>query len=103
MSSLAEALVPSDVAPAAKHTALSERMLSSLRVLDLAGELGQDCGKFLSDLGADVIKVERSGGDPARRIGPFYKDVPHPENSLSWMSANVGKRSITLNLETADG
>ena len=48
-----------------------EGMLSTYRVLDLADEKGHFCGKLLGDLGADVIKVERLGGDPARRIGPF--------------------------------
>ncbi len=78
-------------------------ILSPYRVLDLAGESGLFCGKILGDLGADVIKIEPPGGDPARRIGPFYHDEPDPEKSLFWFAYNTSKRGITLNIETADG
>ncbi|MBE0480916.1 MAG: CoA transferase [Dehalococcoidia bacterium] len=78
-------------------------MLNSFRVLDLADEKGLYCGKILADLGADVIKVERPGGDPARRLGPFYDNHPHPEKSLYWWAYNTSKRGITLNLHSADG
>jgi crotonobetainyl-CoA:carnitine CoA-transferase CaiB-like acyl-CoA transferase len=78
-------------------------LLSGYRVLDLADEKGVLCGKILADLGADVIKVERPGGDGARRIGPFYRDHADPENSLFWFYTNLHKRGITLNLETAAG
>jgi benzylsuccinate CoA-transferase BbsE subunit len=47
-------------------------MLSRYRVLDLTDGKGFLYGKLLGDLGADVIKVEKPGGDPARRIGPFF-------------------------------
>ena len=78
-------------------------LLGDYRVLDLADEKGYLCGKILADLGADVIKVERPGGDPSRKIGPFYHDIPDPEKSLSWFAYNANKRSITLNIETTDG
>jgi crotonobetainyl-CoA:carnitine CoA-transferase CaiB-like acyl-CoA transferase len=78
-------------------------MLSPYRVLDLTDEQGLLCSKILGDLGADVIKVERPGGDPARRLGPFYHDEPHPEKSLFWFALNTSKRGITLNLEDAAG
>ena len=81
----------------------SEGMLSPYRVLDLTDEKGLLCGKILGDLGADVIKVERPGGDPARNLGPFYHDEPDPEKSLFWFAFNTSKRGITLNLETTDG
>ena len=78
-------------------------LLGPFRVLDLTDELGFLCGKILGDLGADVIKIERPGGDPARNIGPFYRNQPHPEKSLYWFAFNNNKRGITLNLETARG
>ena len=81
----------------------SEGLLSGYRVLDLTDEKGLLCGKILGDFGADVIKIERPGGDPARNIGPFYKDISHPEKSLYWFATNANKRGITLNIETTDG
>jgi len=81
----------------------TDSLLGGYRVLDLTDEKGLLCGKTLGDLGADVIKVERPGGDPARNIGPFYKDIPDPEKSLYWFAYNLNKRGITLNIETVDG
>ena len=78
-------------------------MLEPYRVLDLTDEKGFLCGKILADMGADVIKVEQLGGDPARKIGPYFDDDPRPENSLYWMAYNMNKRGITLNIETSDG
>jgi crotonobetainyl-CoA:carnitine CoA-transferase CaiB-like acyl-CoA transferase len=78
-------------------------LLTYFRVLDLTNENGFLCGKILADLGADVIKIEKPGGDPARHIGPFYHQNPHSERSLYWFAYNANKRGITLNLETKDG
>jgi crotonobetainyl-CoA:carnitine CoA-transferase CaiB-like acyl-CoA transferase len=61
---------------------IGQGMLSPYRVLDLTDEKGLLCGKLLGDLGADVIKVERLGGDLVRNIGPFYHDEIDPEKSL---------------------
>ena len=77
--------------------------LSGLRVLELADEKGQFCGKLMADLGADVIKIEPPGGEKTRRVGPFLDDIPHWERSLSFWHYNTSKRGITLNLESADG
>jgi len=81
----------------------SEGLLSGYRVLDLTDEKGLLCGKVLGDLGADVIKIERPGGDATRNIGPFYKGMPDPQKSLFWFYTNLNKRGITLNINTADG
>jgi len=81
----------------------TEGMLSPYRVLDLTDEKGNLCGKLLGDLGADVIKIERPGGDPARSQGPFYHDDPDPEKSLLWFAFNTSKRGITLDIAKADG
>jgi len=78
-------------------------LLKSFRVLDLTDRKGHFCGKILADLGAEVIKVERPGGDPDRHMGPFYQNTPDPEKSLHWFAYNLNKRGITLNLETTDG
>jgi len=82
---------------------MEEGPLSDLRVLELPGAVGAYCGKLLADLGADVIKVEPPGGDPSRRIPPFFHDEPHPDKSLYFFAFNTSKRSITLDLDSADG
>ena len=78
-------------------------LLSQFRVLDLTDEKGYLCGKILGDLGADVIKIEKPGGDPCRNIGPFYQDTPDSQKSLSWFAFNSNKRDITLDIEKSDG
>jgi crotonobetainyl-CoA:carnitine CoA-transferase CaiB-like acyl-CoA transferase len=80
-----------------------EGLLSPYRVLDLSDEKGLFCAKVLADLGADVIIAEPPGGCTARKIGPFYNDIPHPEKSLFWFAYSANKRGITLNLECEDG
>ncbi len=80
-----------------------KELLSPFRILDLTNERGFICGKVLADLGADVIKIEKPGGDPARSIGPFYHDIHDPEKSLYWFAFNTNKRGITLDIETVDG
>lgn len=77
--------------------------LTPYRALDLTDEKGFFCGKILADLGAEVIKIEKPGGDPSRFIPPFYGDTPHPEKSLLWFAYNQGKKGITLNLEIPEG
>ncbi len=77
--------------------------LDDIRVLDLAGEAGMYCTKLLAELGADVVKIEPPGGDPARGIGPFYHDEANPNRSLYFFALNSSKRSITLDITTADG
>jgi crotonobetainyl-CoA:carnitine CoA-transferase CaiB-like acyl-CoA transferase len=78
-------------------------MLSCYRILDLTVERAFICGRALSDFGAEVIKIEKPGGDPSRRIGPFYGDVPDPEKNLKWFAFNANKKSITLDIETTQG
>ncbi len=82
---------------------MQEGSLSPYRVLDLTDENGLLGARILADLGADAIVIEPPGGNHARRLGPFYHDIPHPEKSLTWFVLNTNKRSITLNIKTADG
>jgi crotonobetainyl-CoA:carnitine CoA-transferase CaiB-like acyl-CoA transferase len=77
--------------------------LGDIRVLDLAGEIGQYCTKLLADLGADVIKIEPPGGDPIRHLPPFYRDEEGDQRSLYWLNLNTNKRSMTLDIESAEG
>jgi benzylsuccinate CoA-transferase BbsE subunit len=81
----------------------TDALLSPYRVLDLTDEKGQLGGKLLGDLGADVIKIEKPGGDSSRKLGPFYHDEEDPEKSLYWFALNSSKRGITLNIEKPEG
>lgn len=81
---------------------------AGIRVLDMGRILAAPlAGQILADFGADVIKVERRGsGDEARMYGPScLTDAdgrPSGEASL-YLSGNRNKRSITLDLSTAEG
>ena len=72
-------------------------MLQGLRVLDVAEQLGALVGRFLADLGADVIKIEPPQGDVGRRAMPFIGEGVE-RLSLSFVRANVNKRSVVLDL-----
>ncbi len=78
-------------------------MLNHLRALDLTDDKGFLCGKILADLGVNVIKIERPGGDPSRKIGGFWGCNPDPEKSLYWFAFNSNKKGITLAIEKAKG
>jgi crotonobetainyl-CoA:carnitine CoA-transferase CaiB-like acyl-CoA transferase len=82
---------------------MTDTALGDVRVLDLTSELGSYCAKLLADLGADVIKVEPPGGDPARAIGPFAGDTPGADRSLPFLNNNTNKRSVVLDLESEAG
>jgi len=81
--------------------------LAGLRVLELARILaGPWAGQLLADLGADVIKVERTGpGDDTRGWGPPF--VPAADgghlSAAYFHCANRGKRSIEVDFTTAEG
>ena len=81
--------------------------LNGLRVLELARVLaGPWAGQLLSDLGADVIKVERKGvGDDTRGWGPPFVEGKDgkPIGAAYFHCANRGKRSIELDFETDEG
>ncbi len=83
---------------------MTERALEGVKVLDLTHHLsGPYCTKLLADFGAEVLKVERPGGDPTRRVGPFLNDDIDPEKSLVFAYLNTNKQSITLNLKSEKG
>ena len=73
-------------------------LLKPYRVLDLTGPLGFLTGKIFGDLGAEVIKIEPPGGDPARRLPPYLKNGNGHPQSLYWSAYNANKRGITLDL-----
>ena len=77
------------------------RPLDGFRVLDFSRALaGPYCTGLLSDLGADVIKVEEPCiGDEARHWGPPF----FGSDSAYFLSMNRGKRSIAIDLKTPEG
>lgn len=82
--------------------------LTGIRVLDLSRVLaGPWCGQILADLGAEVIKVERPGcGDDTRGWGPpWMKDSTGEWTAEAsyYQSANRGKRSVAIDLASAEG
>jgi len=82
--------------------------LAGVRVLDLSRVLaGPWCTQTLADLGADVIKIERPGsGDDTRGWGPpFLRDHDGHETGESsyYLCANRNKRSLAVDIATADG
>jgi len=77
--------------------------LSDLRILDLTQVLaGPYCTMLLADMGADVVKIERPGGDLIRPNPPFAEDPDEEAYGGYFQSVNRGKRSIELDLG-ADG
>lgn len=74
--------------------------LANIRVLDLTRVLaGPYCTMLLSDLGAEIIKLEiPKTGDDSRAFGPFIGS-----RSLYFLSINRGKKSVSLNLKHPEG
>ncbi|MEK8173753.1 CoA transferase [Streptomyces sp. M19] len=67
--------------------------MQGLRVLDLSRFIaGPLCCQILGDMGAEVIKVERPGGEDSRRHVPFHKG-----QSLYTLAYNRSKHGVTLN------
>lgn len=74
--------------------------LAGTRVLDLTQYIpGPFATQWLSDLGAEVVKVEPPAGDPMRTMGPLDED-----GTTAWYKlANRNKVVVTLDLKTEDG
>ena len=74
--------------------------LAGYRVLEVGHMLaGPYASMLLADLGAEVIKIEPANGDIARRVSPHWIG---PHNAY-FASLNRNKKSVTLDLGTADG
>ncbi|AVA15435.1 MAG: CoA transferase [Sphingopyxis granuli] len=83
------------------------RPLEGLRVVELARVLaGPWCGQLLADLGAEVVKVERPvAGDDTRHWGPPFVTDEDGANlgAAYYHSCNRGKRSVAIDIATAQG
>ena len=77
--------------------------LTGLRVLEIGEWVSAPyASKLLADMGADVIKVEPPGGDPARHRGPFPASGPDPDASGLFLALNTGKRSVVIDPDDHD-
>jgi len=90
------------------HSISNTGALQGIRVLDLSRILaGPWATQIFADMGADVIKVERPGsGDDTRHWGPPFlkdRDGNDTEEASYYLSANRGKRSITLDITSEAG
>ena len=73
-------------------------VLQGYVAVELAGLLGQLCGRILADLGMDVIKVEDIEGDGARTLPPLDGEL-----SLAFAHMNAGKRSVAIDFGSQTG
>jgi len=77
-----------------------QSLLADIRILDLTRMLAGPYGtQLLADMGAEVIKIENPSGDPMRNMGPHFSQG----ESAYFLSANRGKKSLTLNLKSTEG
>lgn len=72
--------------------------LAGVRVVECHGDKLPGCARLLADLGADVVLVEPPGGSPQRQAEPCIDNV-----SLAFEVHHANKRSIELDLDTAEG
>ena len=79
--------------------------LAGLRVVDCSTVLaGPYCTMLLGDLGAEVVKVEPPGGDATRGWGPPWVGEGTEERTAAYyLAVNRNKRSLRLDLKSADG
>jgi crotonobetainyl-CoA:carnitine CoA-transferase CaiB-like acyl-CoA transferase len=74
--------------------------LAGIRVVDLTGMVfGPYATQIMADMGADVIKIEPPGGDDTRYINAG----PEPDLGGIFVNCNRGKRSVVLDLRSAEG
>jgi CoA:oxalate CoA-transferase len=78
--------------------------LAGVRVVDLTHHVaGPYCTHLLATHGASVVKIERPGGDPARRLPPFLERGDGGRESLLFRYLNRGKETLTLDLKDPAG
>ena len=82
-----------------KEAPQKSEALDDLLVLDVSCRSigGLVCSSMLAELGAQVIRIEPSEGDLARRFSPF--GVMHQDTGLGYLAEGRNKRHITLNLK----
>src|ERR1044072_9845357 len=77
----------------------SKGPLKGIRVIDLGRhQAGPRCAHILARMGAEVIKIERIGGEETRYHAPWVR-----KQSAYWVQYNSGKKSVSMDLRTEDG
>lgn len=76
--------------------------LASFRVIDCSTALGAFATRLLTELGAEVVKIEPPAGDEHRRRGPF-RHAPDANTGVEFLHYHAGQRSVTLDLDHHDG
>ena len=79
--------------------AVPDLPLAGSVVIDLSDECLVLGARWLSDFGADVIRVESAAGDALRIAGPHLEGHNDPESGLRHLLYNAGKRSLALNFD----
>ena len=73
--------------------------LKGIRVLDLGRhQAGPRCAQVLARMGAEVIKIERLGGEETRYHAPWVR-----KQSAYWVQYNSGKKSLSIDLRKEEG
>src|SRR5205807_5424342 len=87
-----------------RSTVVEQGIFAGLKVLDCASFIaGPAAATLLSDFGADVVKIEPPGaGDPYRAL-PALPGNPTSAHNYAWLLESRNKRSLALDLATADG
>jgi crotonobetainyl-CoA:carnitine CoA-transferase CaiB-like acyl-CoA transferase len=73
--------------------------LAGTVILECGDERGEFAGVLLAALGAEVIKLEGRTGSASRRLGPFTTPERGPEHSLCFSRYNLGKKSVSLEID----
>lgn len=79
--------------------ALLSSALAGTVVLECGDERGEFAGVLFAGLGAEVIKLEGRRGSNSRRLGPFTTPDRNSEHSLCFSRYNLGKKSVSLEIE----
>lgn len=78
--------------------------LEGVKVIELATFIAAaTAGRFMADLGADVIKIESAKGDPLRYTAPSEGRPLDMYENTTWDLENGNKRCISLNMKTPEG
>ncbi len=83
---------------------MNKKLLDGVKVVELANFIAAaTAGRFMADLGADVIKIEAPQGDPLRYTAPSEGRPLDMIENTTWELENANKRCISVNMKTPEG